>query len=345
MMFVRKLFSVATAVATGLLASPAWAEQSGAATFYDGKSISILVASTPGGAYDMYARLISRHYARFIPGSPSIIVKNMPGATSMRAAQYLSNMSPKDGTELGALLNTVPITQLMKPEAFSMRAQDFTWIGAVASPANVLTVWHTTGVRSVADAKQKLVTIGNTAAGSTKEMVPRLANRLLGTKFKVVGGYQGSAEIGIALERGEIGGDGSTAWTTYQIQKADWVREGKIIPLFQMMFSRTAQLPNVPTLMELAQNDEQREILRILTTAYAIGVPLAAPPGLSSDHAGILRRGFDLMNQDSAFLADAEKLQLEVGPTKGSELQDMVTRVMNSSPEIVEKFKQAISSD
>jgi tripartite-type tricarboxylate transporter receptor subunit TctC len=343
MMFERRLAVAFIAAIAVLVNSRVMAQQSEVANFYQGKTISILCASAPGGAYDMYARLISRHYGQFIPGSPSIVVRNLPG--SMRAAQTLFNVSPKGGTELGVLVNNSTIIQLMRPGAISIRAENFVWIGSVASPSNVLAVWHTTGVRNVADAKEHTVAMGSSGAGSNKEMVPRLANHLLGTKFKVVSGYQGSAEIGIALERGEIGGDGSTAWSTYLTQRTEWVESGKIVPIVQMAFARAPEIPNVPTLFELAQNEEQQNILRIITTIYAIGTTLTAPPGLSPARAEVLRRGFDQMIKDPAFLADAKKTQLEVSPTSGREVQDMVARMISSSPETIEKFRRAVSSD
>jgi tripartite-type tricarboxylate transporter receptor subunit TctC len=327
------------AVAAASVALPARAQES-----FAGKSVAIVVGSAPGGSYDAYARLVQRHYGNHIAGNPTVIVKNMPGAAGLKAAQYLFAVSPKDGTEIGAILNNAPVTELMEPGKHGFNSAEFLWIGSVASPANVLTVWHTTGVKTIDDARRKEVTIGSTTPGTTKEMFPLMANRLLGTKFKVINGYKGGAEINLAMERGEVGGHGANSWVSYQFQNADWVREHKLNNIFQVTFQRDPALPDVPTLMELAQTEEQRKIILILTTGEAIGRPLAAPPGVSPARLSALRQAFDATMKDPGFLADADKAKLEVGPTSGDKLQAMVAEMMASPPDIVSKYKAAVAS-
>jgi tripartite-type tricarboxylate transporter receptor subunit TctC len=324
--------------AISLLGAPAAAQES-----FAGKTVSIVVGSAPGGSYDAYARLVQRHYGNHIAGKPSVVVKNMPGAAGLKAAQYLYAVSPKDGTEIGAILNNAPVTELLEPGKHGFNSAQFQWIGSVASPANVLTVWHTTGVKTIEDARTKEVTIGSTTPGTTKEMFPLIANRLLGTKFKVINGYIGGAEINLAMERGEVGGHGANSWVSYQFQNADWVREHKLNNIFQVTFQRDPLLKDVPTLMELAKNDEQRKIILILTTGEAIGRPLAAPPGVSATRVTAFRQAFDATMKDPAFLADADKAKLEVGPTTGDKLQAMVAEMMASPPEIVEKYRAAVA--
>jgi tripartite-type tricarboxylate transporter receptor subunit TctC len=321
-----------------------WSAAAQAHDFYAGKTLVISVGSAPGGSYDAYARVVARHFGRLIPGQPSIVVKNMPGAAGLKAAQYLFAIAPKDGTEIGALLNNAPVTELMEPGKHGFDPARFLWIGSVASPANVLAVWHTTGVKTIEDAKAKEVTIGSTTPGTTKEMFPLMANRLLGTKFKVINGYKGGAEINMAMERGEVGGHGANSWVSFQFQNAEWVRDHKINNIFQVTFQRDPALPDVPTLMELAKNDEQRKIILILTTGEAIGRPLAAPPGVADAQVALLRRAFDATMKDAGFLADADKAKLEIGPTSGERLQAMVAEMMASPPDIVEKYKKAVAS-
>lgn len=339
---IRSLAFSTLAVAGPLLALPGGAAL--AQDFYAGKTINITCASAPGGSYDAYARLIARHYGNAIAGKPSVVVKNLPGAGGIKAAQHTYSVVVKDGTELGAPLNTVPVTLLLEPGKFPLKAEEFVWIGSAASPANVLAVWHTTGVKTVADAKKVETTIGSTNPGTTKEMFPLLANRLLGTKFRVINGYLGGAEINLAIERGELQGHGANSWVSYQFQNSDWVRDSKIVPLFQVTFERDATLPTVPTLMELAQSDEQKKIMLILTTTEAIGRPLMAPPGIPAERAQLLRRAFDAAMTNKALLADAEKAGLEIGPTTGERLQEMVQVMMASPPDIVEKYKSAVAS-
>ena len=340
---MKQHFSIAAFTALiGSLISVA--PSASAQEFFAGKTINITVGSTTGGSYDAYARLVARHYGRNIPGNPSVVIKNLPGAGGIKAAQQVYSIGVKDGTELGAPLNTVPVTMLLEPDKFALQPEAFIWLGTVASPANVLAVWHTAGVKTLADAKRIETTIGSTNPGTTKEMFPLLANRLLGTKFHVINGYLGGAEINLAVERGEVQGHGANSWVSYQFQNSDWVRDNKIVPLFQVTFERDPALANVPTLMELAENDEQKQIMLILTTTEAIGRPLVAPPGVPAERAQLLRRSFDATMSDKGFLADAEKAGLEVGPTSGEKLQDMVKTMMASPPDIAEKYKTAVAS-
>ncbi len=338
---MKALFS--TLAMSAILGAFAAVPGAAAQDFFAGKTINFTVGSTTGGSYDAYARLVARHFGRNVPGNPSVVVKNLPGAGGIKAAQQVYSVGAKDGTELAAMLNTVPVTLLLEPGKFPMKIEDFVWIGSVASPANVLAVWHTTGVKTVADAKTKEVTIGSTNTGTTKEMFPLLANRLLGTKFRVINGYLGGAEINLAVERGEVQGHGANSWVSYQFQNAEWVRDNKIVPLYQVTFERDPSLPNVPTLMELGETDEQKKIILILTTTEAIGRPLAAPPGIPAERAQLLRRSFDATMKDKAFVAEADKAGLEIGPTTGEKLQDMVKTMMTSPPDIVEKYKTAVA--
>ena len=312
--------------------------------FFAGKTINITVGSTTGGSYDAYARLVARHYGRNIAGNPSVVIKNLPGAGGIKASIHVYSSAPKDGTELAAPINSVPLSVLLEPGKFPLKVEEFIWIGNPASPANVLAVWHETGVKTVEDAKKKEVTIGSTNPATTKEMFPLIANRLLGTKFRVINGYLGGAEINLAVERGEVQGHGANSWVSYQFQNTDWVRDNKIVPLFQVTFERDPVLPDVPTLMELAQSEEQKRIIFILTATEAIGRPLVAPPGVPAARAQQLRRAFDATMTDKAFLGDADKAGLEVGPTSGEKLQEMVKTMMASPPDIVEKYKTAVAS-
>jgi tripartite-type tricarboxylate transporter receptor subunit TctC len=311
--------------------------------FYRGKTIVIDVGSAAGGAYDSYGRLVAAHLGQFIPGSPSVVVRNMPGAASMLVAQHIYDRSPQDGTELGLVLHTLPITQMMDPVKFPIRPDKFAWIGTVADPTNLLAVWYNAGVHSIEDAKKTPITIGATTPGEDIDMFPRIANSQLGTVFRIIDGYSGGVAIFLAMERGEVQGVGSNSWTSYNLQHPDWVRDGKVVPLFQSRFKRDPALPNVPTLIELAQTEEQRQVLTILTTADETGNPLIASPGVPAKRVATLRRGFDAMTADPAFLADARKAQLEVDPISGEKLQELVNRMMMSSPELVEKFKAAVS--
>lgn len=335
-------------VLTALLTAAVVVSVSNAAAaedFFAGKTITVLIGSAPGGSYDAYARLMSRHMGRHILGEPSLVPRNMPGAAGTRVAAFLYNVAPKDGTHLGATLNTIPITKLMRPEKAMYDVGEFNWIGTAASPANVLAVWHTAGARTLEDAKKKELLIGATTAGTTMEMYPLMANRLFGTKFKVVLGYKGGKDVNLAMEKGEVQGRGSNSWLSYTFQNPDWVRDGKIVPLFQMTLKRDPALKDVPALVEYAKSDEDREVVSLLARIEMIGRSMMAPPGVPADRVRLLRAAYAAALQDPKLRADAQRAKLDIRPILGAELQEMVERIARVPAPVVERFLAAVTSD
>jgi tripartite-type tricarboxylate transporter receptor subunit TctC len=311
--------------------------------FYAGKTISILVGSAVGGSYDLYARMVAKHIGKHIPGHPTVIVRNMQGAASGIMAAHLYEQAPRDGTTLGAPLNTVPITQLVEPDKTKFNTAEFNWIGAVSSPMNVLATWHTSGVKTIEDAQKTETLIGATTAGTSQDMYPLMTNYLFGTKFKVVTGYKGGAEVNIAMERGEVQGRGANTYIAYRFQNADWIRDGKLNFVFQMTDERDPMLKDVPTLLEYAKTDEQKKIIMMMVTTEMIGRSLMAPPGVPADRVALLRGALMATVKDPEFLADMEKAKLEISPIPGEKLQAMVKDLIATPPDIVEKYKQAVS--
>jgi tripartite-type tricarboxylate transporter receptor subunit TctC len=328
---------------SGLLAVAAICVQPATAQdFYAGKTISIIVGSAPGGSYDLYARMVARHIGKHIPGNPSFIVQNMPGANSKLMAGYVYNVAPKDGTVLGAPLNTVAINQMIEGQ-MNFNAAEFNWIGAVSSPANVLVTWHTSGVKTLDDARKKEVIIGATTAGTTQEMYPLMANNLLGTKFKVVTGYKASTEVNLAMERGETQGRGANTYLAYRFQNPDWIRDKKINLIFQMTETRDPLMPDTPTLLEYAQSDEHRKIILLMVKSETIGRPLLAPPAVPAERVALLRKALMDVVKDPEFLAEAEKAQLEISPVPGEKLQAIVQELIATPPDVVAKYKAAVA--
>lgn len=312
--------------------------------FYAGKTVSVLVGSRAGGSYDAYARLMSRHLGDHLPGRPTLVPKNMPGAAGTKVANHLYNLAPKDGTVLGATLNSIPITALMRPKRAKYNVAKFNWIGTAASPANVLAVWHTAGVKSLDDARKKEIIIGATTAGTTMEMYPLMANRLFGTKFKVVLGYRGGKGVNLAMEQGEVQGRGSNSWLSYQFQNPGWIKDKKIIPLFQMTLERAPALKDVPTLIEYAKTDSQRQVVSLLATTETIGRSMMAPPEVPGERVALLRKAYDAALKDEKLVAEAKKARLALEPINGEKLQALVESLGKVSPSVVEKFKAAVKS-
>lgn len=313
--------------------------------FYSGKTIIIDVGSAAGGSYDLYARLVASYIGRHIPGNPAVIVHNMPGANSGAMANFIYEVAPKDGTELGAPANTLPLMQLLEPQRVKLNSAEFNWIGAVSSPASVFATWYTSGVKTIDDARSKEVLIGATTPGSTMEMYPLIANNLLGTKFKVITGYLGGAEINIAMERGEVQGRGGNTYVAYRIQHPDWILDKKLNFVFQVTEERDPMMPETPTLLEYAKTDEQRKIISVLVTTEAIGRSLIASPSVPADRVALLRKALMEVIKDPGFLADAENTQLEISPVPGEKLQQMVKNLVATPPYIMEKYKQVVSRE
>lgn len=331
-------FAVA-AVAAGVMAAGA---DPLAADVFAGKSITIAIGSAEGGSYDAYARLAARHLGKHIPGNPAVVPKNMPGAAGTRVANYVFGAAPKDGTYLGATLNSVPLTQIMEPGKAKFESAKFNWIGALNSPANVLATWHTSKIKTVDDARKREVLIGATTAGTTMEMYPLLANRFLGTKFKVVLGYRAGNEVNLAMERGEVEGRGSNSWLSYKMQHATWVQENKLSILFQMTLSRDPDLANVPTMVELATSEDDRQAIAVLATTETIGRSLMAPPGVPPQTVTVLRKAFSSLVKDGEMLEDAKRSQLDIQPIEGTRLQDMVESIFRTPKASMDKFLAAV---
>jgi tripartite-type tricarboxylate transporter receptor subunit TctC len=328
---------VACLVARVVATTPAPAQD-----FFAGKTITVAIGSRVGGSYDAYGRLVARHMPRHIPGNPTMVPKNMPGAAGTRVANYAYNVAPKDGTYLVATLNSIPLTQIMRPKKAKYEVAKFNWIGAINSPAHVLATWHTSGIKTIEDARKREVVIGGTTAGTSMEMYPTISNRLLGTKFKVVLGYRGGKGVNLAMERGEVEGRGSNSWLSYKMRNPDWVRDGKIHVLFQMSLKRAPTLPNTPTLIELAKTDEDRQIIAVLTKSETIGRSLLAPPGVPAARVALLRAAFDGLVKDPKMLKDAKRSKLPIRPTSGSDLQTMVESVFKTPETIMKKFLAAV---
>jgi tripartite-type tricarboxylate transporter receptor subunit TctC len=326
-----------------VLVAAVFAQPASAQDFYAGKTVNIVVGSAPGGSYDLYARIVARYIGKYIPGHPTFVVQNMPGANSKLMAGFVYNVAPKDGTTLGAPLNTIPIDQMKEADTSKFNAAEFNWLGAVSSPANVLVTWHTSGVKTIEDAQKKEVIIGATTAGTTQEMYPAMANNLLGTKFKIVTGYKASTEVNLAMERGETQGRGANTYLAYRFQNPEWISEKKINLVFQMTETRDPSMPDTPTLLEYARNDEQKKIISLMVKSETVGRPLLAPPGVPSERVAMLRKALMDVVKDPEFLAEAEKSTLEISPVTGEKLQTTVQEIVSTPADIVEKYKAAVT--
>ena len=309
--------------------------------FYKGKTITMIIGLGAGGGYDLSARLVAQHLGDFIPGRPTIGPRNMPSAGSIAAAEYVFNVAPKDGTVL-AMFQPTFVLEKVTDRARRYDPQRFSYVGRVDQSVLVGLVWHTSPARTIDEAKRAEVVLSANAAAGTSATIPWALNRLIGTKFKVVLGYESSAGMGLAMERGEAFGNGSTSWD-YLETKPDWLEQKKVNFLYTIALERFAKLPDVPTVLELATNDRDRNILKLMASTSSIGRAILSAPDIPGERLDALRRAFDEMVKDPKFLADAARRRLGVDPASGAALERMVTDVASQPDEVVEAMKRAVA--
>jgi tripartite-type tricarboxylate transporter receptor subunit TctC len=309
--------------------------------FYKGKKIDLVIGYSSGGTYDLYARLVARHLGRHIPGKPQIIARNMPGAGSRTAATWVFNVAPRDGTVLATADQSLSLQQASGDDRIKFDTTKFIYIGTPAVENNTTATWHTSKVKTIADAKRHEAAMGATG-GSTSSQYPRAMNALLGTKFKIILGYPGGNDINLAMERGEVDGRGSNSWASWKATRPHWIAENKINILVQIGLRKAADLPGVPLLMELGENAEDRALLRLLSASTAIGRPIFTTPDVPAERVKALRAAFDAMVRDPAFLDDARQGHFEVDPSTGEAMQKLVGEVVGMPKTQGERLKRII---
>jgi tripartite-type tricarboxylate transporter receptor subunit TctC len=322
----------------GIAYCPAWADP--VADFYRGKTIKLYISSTPGAGYDIYARLLARFMGEHIPGRPAILPQNMPGAEGRIAAAYIYNVTAKDGLSLGALNRSVALAQAMGTVQLKFDSARFNWIGNPASDNSTLTTWYMSGVKTIEDAKRKEVTIGATGDGNSY-IYPKVLNAVVGTKFKIIRGYPGGAEVNLAMEKGEVGGRGDNAWGSWKSSRPAWLAEHKISILVQIGLHRAPDLPDVPLLIELAHNPEDQALFKFLSEPAALGHPVVTSPDVPTERVNALRAAFDATIADPAFLAEAKRQKREINPLSGAE-EERIVRDILATPKSVRDRLSAI---
>jgi tripartite-type tricarboxylate transporter receptor subunit TctC len=302
--------------------------------FYKDKQITMLVSTAAGGGYDTYARTLARHMTKYIPGNPTIVPKNMPGADGAIAASALYNSTPRDGSAFAALTNGIAMDPLFGRFVGRFDAQRFSWIGSIGKLMNVCVTWETSAVKTIDDAKRREVIVSASGATSNSVMMPKIANQLLGTKFKVITGYT-DPDVTLAMERGEVEGVCGLAYTTLKATRPQWFREGKLNVLLQIGLTKFPDLPNVPSALELLSKPDDRRVLELILVRQEMGRPFAAPPGVPAERLAILRRAFEATLKDPAFLSDAARLQMEIDPLSGPEIEALLAKAYSAPKDVV----------
>jgi tripartite-type tricarboxylate transporter receptor subunit TctC len=308
--------------------------------FYKGKNINFIIGYPPGGSNDVWGRILAHHLSKHIPGKPTVVPMNQPGAGSFLAVNTVYNVSPKDGTVIAIGAPTIALDEKLGTKGVRFKTAQLGWIGRVDSLINIVFMWHTSKVKTFADAQKYESTLSGTGAGSTVSIYPTVMNNVFHTKFKLIMGYKGSAAAQLAVERGEVEGH-STSWVAVKVGHPDWWPTKKISILVQFALHRHPDLPDIPTAVDLARNDEERQVLSAITAAADIGTAFFTTPGVPPDRLKALRQAFDETMKDKDFLADVQKTNLTTSPMTGEELQSLVSKLSDLSPAMLEKVRHA----
>jgi tripartite-type tricarboxylate transporter receptor subunit TctC len=327
------------AIALSLSGSSALAQ--GADDFFKGKTVTVYIGFSPGGTYDLFGRMVSRYIGKHIPGQPTVVASNMPGAGSLTAANWLYRAAPKDGTALGIVSQTMAMDEALKAKGVQYKAVEFNWIGRVTSNIEVHVISTKSKGSTLEGMRLAEVPVASTGPGSPSDTYPRIMNEVFGAKFKVIRGFPGSTDGLLAVERGEVDG-ALTSWNTMKSTRMDWLTDKKAVLLVQYVTERSPELKGVPTLVELAKNDADRKLLTFAVSSAELGRFIIAPPGLPGDRVNTVRRAFDAAMKDPELLAEVNKAKLDFEPATGEEIAKIVAQTSNVEASVIERMQKII---
>jgi tripartite-type tricarboxylate transporter receptor subunit TctC len=307
------------------------------ADFYKGKTIQIVVGFGVGGGYDLYARALGRYLGKHIPGQPTVVVQNMEGAGSVRAANYVYSGSPQDGTVIAAVNQNAPMYQLLGGAGARFEAAGMQWLGSMANSNGLLYTWHASGIATLDNAKVREVPVGAVGTASDSFIFPTIINELLGTKFKPIPGYAGSAQIHLAMERGEVMGRGGNSWASVQTANKSWVTERRINMLVQVGFEKEPELPDVPLLLDLVKSEEAISIVKVISLPTALGLGHWLAPGVPKARLEALRTAYAATMNDPEFRSEADKQGMVIRTQAGGALEDLVKQAAAAPKAVLTK--------
>ena len=334
-----KFAAVAAAVVVSGFAATAQADA--ISDFYKGKRMEMLIGYSSGGGYDTYARMIARHWPDLIPGKPTMIPRNVPGAGSMRLMNELYNIRPKDGTVVATVSRGIVHEELWGTKGVKFKSADMTWIGSANDEVSVCAFWHTVGLKSTDDFMKRELIVGGTGPGADTDTFPQVLNNVFGTKLKLVTGYPGGNDINLAMERGEVQGRCGWSWSSVVSTRPAWLKNKSIYIPVQIAMSKHPDLPNVPLVLDLARDQRERKIFELIFARQAMGRPYLAPPKVPADRAAMLRATFMGVMKDPKFLAEANKAKLEITPVDGAAVQKIIADMFNAPKDIIEASRLA----
>jgi tripartite-type tricarboxylate transporter receptor subunit TctC len=316
--------------------------QDDVAAFYKGKIVRLVVGIGVGSGYDINARLLARYLPKYIPGGPTVIVQNQPGAGSLSMTNQLYAAGPFDGSAIGASFNGLPTTPLLQPVGARFDATKLNWIGSTNRETQAMYVWAASPINSLADLTSKEMIVGAQAPGSTQYDYPKLAEKLFGWKFKVITGYEATPKIHLAMERGEVYGTWAN-WSTLKAISEQWIKDKKIRILAQWSLRKHPELPDVPLILDQAKTEEQKQALNLALARLEFGRPFFMPPNVPAERVTAIRRAFDMAMKDPELLAEADKLKIEIDPLTGEQVAALIVEIYKTPPETVERVREAMA--
>jgi tripartite-type tricarboxylate transporter receptor subunit TctC len=306
------------------------------------QTTTVVIGYPSGASYDIYARTFARHLGKHLPGKPTVIPQNMAGAGSLRAANFLYNAAPKDGSTIGMFARGLAMQPLLDDLGVQYDARKFNWIGSLTSEVSIVLSWHSKPFTTLDDAKNREMIVAASGSGADSVIFPYILNGVLGTRFKVVTGYPGNADMLLAVERGEADGNAGTSWSGLTSFKPDWIRDKKINVMVQLGSRKHPDLAHVPLVIDLAKNASDRGILELIFARQQMAYPVVAPPGVPAQRVQALRQAFDAVLKDPDYLADSRRQNLESDPASGAEIAAVVDKMYASAPEVIVRARAAM---
>jgi tripartite-type tricarboxylate transporter receptor subunit TctC len=320
-----------------VVTAPAAAQS--AADFYKGKTIAILMGTNPGGSYDLYGRVLAEHLSRHIPGNPAIIMEHMPGAGGVIAGNHLYGPGPQDGTKI-LLSHAIPLAEKLEPKNVRFQSAKFQWLGTYDAIAHTMAIWHDAKVNTIDELKTKPLVIGAFAKGHLSYQWPAMMKHVLGANYQIITGYRSGSDLNLAMERGEVNG-WAASWENLAGTRPQWLADKKVSVLASFTFERKKQIPDVPTLLELAPPDK-RDIVEFIAAGTPFGRAMAVGPGVPADRVAVLRKAFDDTMKDPEFLAEAAKRKLDIDPRPAAYAHSLADKLTSASPALLARVKEAI---
>jgi tripartite-type tricarboxylate transporter receptor subunit TctC len=340
---MRKIVLLATAGLAGLLGCVSSGSADPVADFYHGKTVFLQIGSGTGGAYDIVGRVVARYIGKYIPGNPTIVPQNVPGGGSLPLANQFGNTTPRDGTYFGVFNDGMPMTPLLSPTAAHFDPRQFHFLGSPFREAELLVVWHTAPVKTLADIFTKELIVGAMSPGAAPYDFPLLTNALLGSKNKIVTGYQSTSDTKLAMERGEVQGIAGLSYNSSKTSYAEVIASKQLNIIATYGMTKLPALEDFP-LFPLGDTEEDHQIFQLLYARESYGMPFATPPGVPAERAAALQAAFEATMRDPAFLADAKKLNVDIDPVSAKELIDLTNKLFATSPAVISRTQQLLAS-